>query len=269
MGSKISAALKLIRDGEFRVLAALWMRWTGLCRYCRIQRRGVVLHYDGSAMGLILWVNPEARREDEDFLEAYLRPGDLVIDAGANIGSLALLAARIVGPGGHVTAFEPHPRIFGFLLGNIKLNGFGWIEARQMALGREAGEARMTDSLYDDQNRISADGSVLVPSARLDAVIDGTEPIALLKVDVEGLEWDVLRGAEGLLGRVEGIYFEVSERHFAHYGYTVAELLGWLAVRGFELRRWSEGTGNGTENWLALRPAGKARLASFGPGPGQ
>ncbi len=102
-----------------------------------------------------------------------------------------------------------------------------------MGLGRDAGEAQMTDSLYDDQNRISAEGSVVVPAARLDAVISGAGRYALLKVDVEGLEWDVLRGAEGLLERVDGIYLEVSERHFANYGYTVGELMAWLETRGF------------------------------------
>jgi hypothetical protein len=70
------------------------------------------------------WVYPDFRKEDEDFLTSYLRNGDVVIDIGANVGTLTLTAAHLVGASGKVFSIEAHPVIFIYLKDNVALNKF-------------------------------------------------------------------------------------------------------------------------------------------------
>lgn len=87
-------------------------------------------------------------------------------------------------------------------------------------------------------NRI--DGrSLEVPVTRLDDMIHGASPIALLKVDVEGYEKYVFEGAPATLARTRAVHFEVSSRPFARFGYNTADLLTRLTAAGFALFRIS------------------------------
>lgn len=134
-------------------------------------------------------------------LRPHLKPGDLVVDAGANVGNHSLFFAGVCGC--RVLAFEPVPQAFEILQRNIARNGLGdLVTPFRMALGAEAGVAQV-DLSAATNNLGSASleqglGDLAVE--RLDALVT-TETPALIKIDTEGWDLAVLRGASGLLSR--------------------------------------------------------------------
>ena len=256
----------LIRYAAGRSLVAC-----GISRWFSIRRSGYRLQFSPSALALTLWVNPDDRLEDELLLERYLRPGDTVIDVGANIGSFALPAAVLAGVRGQVVAIEPHPRTFRYLCENARLNGAATLALHNVACGRAAGRVEFSDSRLDDQNRVTSAGRrVEVPMVRLDDLARGLGRVALLKIDVEGYELLVLEGSTALLGRTDAVLFESSEEHYRQYGYATADVLALLQGAGFDMYRVdADGdpeavpagyVSSRCENLLALRPTARSRF---------
>jgi FkbM family methyltransferase len=154
-----------------------------------------------------------------EVLARLIDAGDTVIDAGANVGYMTVLAATAAGRGGRVLAFEPHPDLFAVLQHNAAyaMRSGCRVEARQVALGENRGHAllRIPQSFADNDGMATlADGgpasvqAVQVVVERLDDLID--TGASMLKLDVEGFEAPVLRGAQRLLSerRLRHIVFE-------------------------------------------------------------
>jgi len=161
--------------------------------------------------------------EEMAFALHLLRPGDLMLDVGANIGSYTVLAAGAAGATVH--AFEPVATSHARLADNVRLNG---LEARvtlhAVAVGAEDGEMRMEVD-QDTTNRVlksaetSSNATALVPVAALDSLFPDAHPV-FIKIDVEGFEAAVLDGARAILGRTMAVVSEVSkhgERVFAAF----------------------------------------------------
>ncbi len=182
------------------------------------------------------------------YLAATLVPGDTVIDIGANVGYDTLLAAHCVGPGGRVFAIEASPRVFGLLSENLALNDARCIEAFNVAVCADAGN--VTVFLHDDSN---LGGTTIVPAvaarrgAVLEAVVRG-RPLAdivpveailsarMIKIDVEGAEFPVVRGFLPLLPRLScrtELLIEVSAEGLHDHGSSVEEFLGFFRTAGF------------------------------------
>jgi FkbM family methyltransferase len=161
-----------------------------------------------------------------------LREGDRYVDAGANIGQLTLAAAMRVGAEGEVIAIEPHPNIFRYLTGNLDLNRCINVRTVQTALGDATGEVALTSRRSDDQNYVADRGDVLVSVRRLDDIV-ALGPTRLLKLDVEGYELQVLRGAERVLQSTTIVYCELSAGNCRRYGYEPIEVEQLLAGAGF------------------------------------
>ena len=169
-------------------------------------------------------------RQIAELVGKVLRPGDRFVDAGANVGSMTLWAAPLVGAGGKVIAFEPNPETARRLTRNAAR--FPWIDVRGEALGATDGQARF--AIRADSARSGlADGSgepgtITVPLRRLDGLLDA--PVRLLKVDAEGHDDTVLEGAQGLLrrGAVDYVVAEAAERR--------AETTALLASCGYTLK---------------------------------
>lgn len=222
------------RPGRF--LAARLLMATGACRLFTIEQQGFVVRFHPANLSSQLWIDPHGRDEALSFFRDYLKPGDRVIDVGANIGDTVLAASVQVGPSGHVVGIEPHPRTFRFLQENIALNGVRNVELINVAAGSAPGTALFSDDRRDDMNRIDG-GSLQVPVKRLDDLIGSAGPVALLKVDVEGYEKRVFEGGVGVLKRTRCVHFEVSTLHFPRFGYTTRDLLTLLCDAGFSLFR--------------------------------
>ncbi|MBX9943622.1 MAG: FkbM family methyltransferase [Reyranella sp.] len=129
----------------------------------------------------------------------FLRAGDLFLDIGANVGSYSVLASGVCRA--TTWAFEPDPDTVGQLRRQIEINGLEHlVEVHSVALGPADGEVPLT---IDDGSANRVDTSVgakvrLVPQRSLDDVIGGRRP-AMIKIDVEGYEEEVLRGAGKVL----------------------------------------------------------------------
>jgi len=235
----IQHALARIREEHrpVRFLASRALWHSGLSRWLTIDRGRYRLRFFPTALSAQYWLHPAADRVEEQFFAAYLRPGDTVVDVGANIGALTLLAASLVGPAGRVVAFEAHPRIFRYLEANLRMNGASAVQARNVAAGDQAETIRFSDHRADDQNAVSERGGVAVPCERLDSALAGVGEVQLLKVDTEGFEKFVFAGAGKVLSRTRCVYFESWEEHCARYGYTSPELVAALRGAGFEVFR--------------------------------
>ncbi|MCC6625137.1 MAG: FkbM family methyltransferase [Deltaproteobacteria bacterium] len=167
--------------------------------------------------------------EDMAFVLHFLTADDLFADVGANVGSYTVLAAGAVGARAH--AFEPVPITFRALETNVRHNRLeGRVTLHRTGVGAEAAELVMTSDA-DAGNRIlrpgeSAPDTVRVQVRRLDDLLAGEVP-ALVKIDVEGFEQEVLAGAPATLASpaLRAIIIEVWTRH--------DEVARALAERGF------------------------------------
>lgn len=137
---------------------------------------------------------------DMAFLLHMLRPDDLFVDIGANVGSYTILASAVCG--GRTIAVEPDPQTCASLRRNVDINGLGArVDVVQAALGAHDGVVRFTVG-HDTMNHIASDddeASQEVALRRLDDIAFGKDPV-LVKMDVEGFEGDVVEGGGGTLG---------------------------------------------------------------------
>jgi FkbM family methyltransferase len=167
-------------------------------------RMAVDLRDEGIAMPL--WVGGDYEPEETTFLRSVLRSSDVFVDIGANIGVYTTLAAKCVGPGGRVVAFEPGPYNYSLLTHNINRNGFKNVTPLQMALGDSPGTATLNVSKknYGD-NRIGEElrqleefdsVGVQVNTDTLDNVLRRLkiDRVDCIKMDVQGFEAYVLDG---------------------------------------------------------------------------
>lgn len=151
----------------------------------------------------MVWLGFE-ERDDLAALATLLHPGDTFLDCGANIGLWTLNAARLVGETGSVLSFEPNPATFAKLKTNIELNAVqSNVSPMETALGDHEGTV---DFACEGEHNISHIADSATPGTRpvriatLDTLA-GTRTIHGMKIDVEGHELAVLRGAEQILSR--------------------------------------------------------------------
>lgn len=183
-----------------------------------------------------LWNHKDELRDDELFFERFLQEGDMVVDAGANIGLLTLRAAKIVGEKGNVISIEPHPETFQWLEKNIFLNSFSNIQLYNVAVGHKEQIVSFTNFKIKDVNKISeTEGTIRLPMKILDTLCTQISHCNLLKIDVEGFELPALFGAEELLKRTDVLMFESSPRNFALQNYTLQDIFRYLNLQGFSV----------------------------------
>lgn len=149
-----------------------------------------------------------------ELLHGFHRPGGLIIDGGANIGNHTLYFAKVLGA--DVIAFEPEPHNASCLVINVALNGISdRVQLHRHGLGQTSGVITLqmnvqsnfgsfTTRLTSNQNsnQIADTMQVNVPVNSLDAVLEANisrKNISILKLDVEGMELDVLHGAKELI----------------------------------------------------------------------
>jgi len=139
--------------------------------------------------------------EDMAFTLHYLRPGDLFLDLGANVGTYTVLASRV--RGARSFAFEPDPDSAAKFARNVAANDIGdLVTLHQCALGEADGEAAFSLGLGTGNQLVQADGAATrrVALRRLDGVL-GDENPDMMKIDVEGGESGAIRGAAATLAK--------------------------------------------------------------------
>ena len=169
-------------------------------------------------------------------VSGLLRPGDTFIDVGAHVGWFSTIASRQVGPDGQVLAVEPYPENAAVLRTNLALNGTQNVLVVESALGNRPGTLRIrkgSDSGSVTALEWSTGGEVEVPMTTLDEVTSAIAAIKLMKIDVEGWESKVLRGAAETLRRSANVLIEINRPALQEAASSPEELFDLLRSTGF------------------------------------
>lgn len=145
-----------------------------------------------------------------EFIRRYLQVGNVFVDVGAHIGYFSMIAARKVGVTGCVYAFEPSPDTFQHLQANVALNRFPQVICVPVAVSDQSGSAVLCTRVGEASDAFNTLGDMSwggpvneseVTCVRLEDYLceQGQPAVHLVKIDVEGWETHVLRGAESLL----------------------------------------------------------------------
>ena len=199
-----------------------------------------------SKKGLALSISHYGTYEELEskIMEEKIEMGNIVVDVGANIGLHTLNMARIVGNTGQVFAFEPDPSNFEILKKNVKINNYKNIILEQKAVGDKHGRTTLYQSEHPGKHRIfpqteQAKSQVQVELTNLDNYFDSdmTDKINFIKIDVEGLEFSVLKGMKNILKNSKKIkiLFEFMPENTIEVGFTPIELLNYLTSNDFKL----------------------------------
>lgn len=171
-----------------------------------------------------------------DLLLRFCRAGDVVVDVGANIGSHTVTFAKAVGASGTVVALEPQRLAFQLLCGNIALNVLTNVRALPKAAGAQAGQAKIPALRWDEPHNFGAVSLLNQSLPGEDVEVIALDSLALpacrlIKIDVEGMEPDVLAGARETIRRCQPLLF-VENNTVEHAAQTIA------AVAQIGYRAW-------------------------------
>ncbi len=166
-------------------------------------------------------------------LEKHLAPGDTVLDIGAHVGSLTVPMARLIGPEGTVYAFEPQKKIYRELVHNLKLNELANAVPLRFAISSKAGIVEMTPAIAHDGRVRVGTGGDRVEARTIDSF--GFSDVSLMKIDVEGYEVEVLRGAEKTIDAFTPVIIieirqsnlEIVTSILKRHGYTERQISPW------------------------------------------
>jgi FkbM family methyltransferase len=212
------------------------------------------------------WIASGGFEESEiRFVERFLEPGMSVLDVGAHNGLYSLLASRRLGPTGRVDSFEPSARERHRLRLHLWLNHCRNVRVHDFAVGAEEADADLyrVDSGETGCNSLrppAVEGKVRRLRVRvktLDEFVrrEEIERIDFIKLDVEGAEWSVLRGAGDFLAKRPRpvILMEISDLRTAAWGYSSTELMSFVESLGFR--------------WFEVTPEGRLNSAKISAGP--
>lgn len=152
-----------------------------------------------------------------DLFKQLCRPGDVVVEVGANIGTHTVVLSSIVGEQGRVYAFEPQPIVFYTLCANVAINSLSNVHCFNLAAGATEGFVMIPNFDYNEPGNY---GSIEVDKfkqgnqvrrVRLDNYLD-VPSLKFLKIDVEGMESEVIRGAKKLITRHKPVLYVENDR---------------------------------------------------------
>ena len=217
--------------------------WLGIPSRVRLPS-GVVWRAENDACGRAI-LRGQFENAERQFVERYLEPGMTVLDIGAHHGFYSMLASKKVDDGGRVIAFEPSPREREKLARHLAWNSCGNVRVEETALGETEGRADFfvvasketgCNSLRQPQTKHPT-RTLQVQVKRLDDYLrtSQVERVDFIKLDVEGAELSVLKGAGEILEcRPRPILLcEVQDLRTKAWGYSALEIIKFLASRGY------------------------------------
>ena len=180
--------------------------------------------------------------KETEFVRSFVQPGQVCFDVGASFGWYTILLSKLVGPTGHVHAFEPIPHTFNILQSNVTLNECSNVTLNNVALNATNGRK---DLFLPD---IGVSGSFRLHryektyqtiSCRARTLDDyclekGISRVDFIKADIEGAEWLMLKGATETLRQSKPVLFlEIQSESTQLFGYEPVELFAWLTDFGY------------------------------------
>jgi FkbM family methyltransferase len=208
-------------------------------------------------------------RQDRQLLLSLLCPGMTALDIGANVGTYALPFATRVGKTGHVHAFEPSPSVASRLRTNVEISGLNNVSVQEVAVSDNARGAQLHFAEDDDRNSLAGAShrSIMVSTTTLDDYLaaHGINGVDVMKIDVEGAEALVLRGACKLLSSESApvIMIEINPAALRENGSCADEVIDLLARYGYtayQMSVYDEGT---YANVLAMQPRHTHRYSAL------
>jgi len=191
-----------------------------------------------------LWAFGGYEKHFAELFGHLVRPGERCVDVGANVGVHSVRLARLVGADGEVIAIEPDPDVAVRTNRNIALNGLANVRVINAAASEQPGSMQLYRPSPWDTNRARASllhhpyltgVKTMVPVVTVDDVCAG-RAVSLIKIDVEGHEAAVVRGAANTIARcAPSIVFEYAPAMLED---AVAQTpFGWLADYGYQMFR--------------------------------
>ncbi|PIQ48594.1 MAG: hypothetical protein COW03_09430 [Cytophagales bacterium CG12_big_fil_rev_8_21_14_0_65_40_12] len=178
-----------------------------------------------------------------------VKPNDVVIDIGANIGYFTLLSAMLTGNQGSVHAFEPQKEIYSALTENISLNNLSNVITNNLGLGSKSGTLTLTQMPGNRgggrilENQVQQGISEKVKVISLDQYVENHQigEINFIKIDVEGFEYEVLQGANRVFSKLKpSCLFEFSpdiwKKNEMDWISKSNELLTFFLEKGYNLQ---------------------------------
>jgi FkbM family methyltransferase len=189
-------------------------------------------------------------RETVEVFRHILRPGDIFLDVGANVGQYTLIAADLVGAQGQVHSFEPDPVTFERLRQNVEMNSLSNVRLNQFALSDVDAEVTFYEggAAYTGHSSLVPSGynvgrSYAVKCQRLVNYMReaGIKAIDVMKIDIEGAEYRLLNGSREFFVSESRpiIVIEFCERTLTDAGTSVTALASLLRGLGYDLYRVS------------------------------
>lgn len=183
-------------------------------------------------------------RELTDVFVRHVKPGAMMVDAGANFGHFALVASRLAGKDGLIFAFEPDPKTFALLTENVALLDTANVVAVAAGLADRPGELELREDAgnpgghsFATENVRAAGTSTRVPVHTLDEFLARHAPgrrLDLIKIDVQGFEAKLIAGARQTIARDRPtIFCEVSPDLMRNVGDDFAALLRYFEGEGY------------------------------------
>jgi FkbM family methyltransferase len=185
--------------------------------------------------------------------EHAIKPGMVVYDIGANVGFYSLLAAHLVGKDGQVYAFEPLHRNVEFIQRHTVLNHFANIVVYEAAVADMKGEALFDPGASIAMGHLSESGTVRVRQVSLDVLLAAGEiqPPDAMKIDVEGAEYAVVKGAQAIIQQHRPLIFLDTHGREAH-----ESTLGFLQEFGYQFEVLDARPLADSKELIARPPAG-------------
>jgi FkbM family methyltransferase len=219
---------------------------------------------------MMIYAVRELYEKELAHLRNFISPGMVVVDGGANYGIYSLAAARLVGPAGRVFSFEPGLESFSVLRKNIELNGLQNVRSFRAALAEKEGNASLYHSGRGPNSFSLAPpahgscGSEVVAILPLNKILqeENAEQVGLIKLDVEGAEELVLRGAQPFISSCRPtVIFEINPR--ASTGLGLRPFGAWEILENADYRFFSLLESGDLRN-LSTPPAGGNVIAIHG-----
>ncbi|MDR2697204.1 MAG: FkbM family methyltransferase [Holophagales bacterium] len=167
-------------------------------------------------VGRSLSLYGEFSEGEAEIFKAIVNPGDIVIEVGANIGAHTVLLARLAGQAGAVLAFEPQPVLFQTLCANLTLNNIVNVRAERFGLGSRTQVLHIPILDYGAKFNFGGlsldlfDEGIAIPIKRLDAF--GIQQCAFIKIDVEGMEHQVIEGGANTIYNLRPLMYVENDR---------------------------------------------------------
>ena len=216
----------------FWFLFSRFLRHSKLCYFFKIKTSYYSLTFYPTSMSTTLWLNPNYSESDIENIKKILNKGDTYVDIGANIGHLALAASNFVGDKGKIIAVEGNLRVASFLNKNITQNKKN-ILVFSCIVGEKCGLAGIENRKADDMNQVVKNGNQKM--LNLDTICQDLDKINLLKIDVEGYEFLVLKGGMKTLKKTNNIFIEIIDELLDKFSSSQKEVFSYLTENNFIL----------------------------------